>query len=194
MNYFTSDIHFNDQATIDSDLRPFKNTKQFDKFIIKTWNKQTTKNDTIYVIGDFIDCDGEQSEGWKKAIHYVKKIKAKIILILGNNEERVIKYFFDNNFDEFKKYCLSLGFQDVVKNMITKIKDKSFYLVHKPFDYNKDYLNLFGHVHASGGIYKPFGLNVGCDLYHFKLLSENDVMHLLAKKEKFWDKSKHLNM
>ena len=78
--------------------------------------------------------------------------------------------------------------------MILKIKNKEFYLIHKPYDYNKNYLNLFGHIHASGGIYKPFGLNVGCDLYHFKLLSEDDIFHFLAKKEKYWDKCKHLNM
>ena len=51
--------------------------------------------------------------------------------------------------------------------MVFKIKDKEFYFVHKPYDYKKEYINLFGHVHSSGGIYKPFGLNVGCDLYHF---------------------------
>jgi len=194
MLFFTSDVHFNDQSTIDSDLRPFKSTKQFDKFIIKTWNKQTTKNDTIYCIGDFVDCDNAQSDGWKIAIKYVKKLKAKVVLILGNNEERIIKYFFNNNFDEFKEYCLKLGFKDVEKNMIVKIRDKEFYCVHKPYDYNKAYLNLFGHVHASGGIYKPFGLNVGCDLYHFKLLSEDDIFHLLKKKEIYWDNCKHLNM
>ena len=56
-----------------------------------------------------------------------------------------------------------------------------FFLTHKPSDYNSDYTNLFGHVHAAGGIYYPFGLNVGCDLHHFRLLSEHDIFHLLKK-------------
>ena len=124
----------------------------------------------------------------------VKKIKANVVLIIGNNEERVIKYFFDGEFDLFKEFCLQLGFKEVYKNLTLNLRGKDFYLTHKPLDYNPKYINLFGHTHASGGIYKPFGLNVGCDLFHFNLLSENDLFYLLAKKEKFWDKDKHLNM
>ena len=38
-------------------------------------------------------------------------------MILGNNEERIVKYFFDNNFEAFKKYAIETGFKDVVKNL-----------------------------------------------------------------------------
>ena len=194
MNFFTSDIHFCDIRTLKSDLRPFKTIKQFDNHIIKTWNKQAKKSDTIYIVGDLFDCDGENHTIWKKSSLLIKKIKANIILIMGNNEERIVKYFFNNNLKLFKEYCLNLGIKEVHKNLTIKLRDKEFYLTHKPFDYNPDYINLFGHTHAAGGIYKPFGLNVGCDLHHFNLLSENDIFHFLAKKEKYWDKDKHLNM
>ena len=70
MIYFTSDIHFDDLDTLVSDNRPFKNTKQFDKYIIKTFNKQAKKEDTIYVIGDFMDCNEEGHDSWKKSILY----------------------------------------------------------------------------------------------------------------------------
>ena len=194
MNFFTSDLHLSDVYTLQSDLRPFKNTKQFDKFILKNINKQAKADDTIYVVGDFIDCDGDGHEEWKKSIQLVKKIKANVVLILGNNEDRVIKYYFNNNFEEFKSFCLSIGFKDVVKTLILTMRDKDFYLVHKPFEYNPNYINIFGHTHAAGGIYKPFGINVGCDLHHFRLVNENDLFHFLAKKAKYWDKDKHLNM
>ncbi len=194
MNLFTSDTHFSDEATLKSDLRPFKDVKQFDKKVIKIWNKQAKKTDTIFVVGDFIDCDGEGFDGWKKSILFVKKIKAKVVLILGNNEQRVIKYFFNNNFDEFKNYCLNLGFDGVYKNLDMTMRGKEFYLTHKPMDYKFGANNLFGHTHAAGGIYKPFGINVGCDLHHFRLLSEDDIFHFLNKKEKYWDNDKHLNM
>lgn len=194
MIFFTSDIHFSDETTLKSDLRPFKNTKHFDKHIIKTWNKQAKKTDTIYVVGDLLDCDGENHDVWKKSSLLIKKVKANIILIMGNNEDRIVKYFFNNNFDLFKEYCLNLGIKEVYKNLTVKIKDNEFYLTHKPLDYNPDFINLFGHTHAAGGIYKPFGLNVSCDLHHYRLLSEDDIFHLLAKKEKFWNKDKHLNM
>ena len=45
MNYFTSDTHLGSIHAIIRENRPFKNSKSFDKYIIKLWNKQTTKQD-----------------------------------------------------------------------------------------------------------------------------------------------------
>lgn len=194
MNFFSSDVHFSDDQTLKVDMRPFKNVKKFDNHIIKTWNKQAKAGDTIYVVGDLIDCDGSGYDGWKNSIKYVKRLKADVILILGNNEQRVIKNYFENSFEKFRDFCLQIGFKDVHKNLTLKIKGIDFYLTHKPFDYNPNMLNLFGHTHRSGGIYKPFGFNVGCDLNHFRLYSEDDIMHFIDMKERFWNKDKHLNM
>lgn len=193
MYYFSSDTHFGDEQTLKVDCRPFKTVKQFDKFVIKTWNKQAKKGDTIFVVGDFVDCDGPNSEGWRESIKYVKKIKAQVVLILGNNEERIIKFFFDDNFEAFKKFAIETGFKDVVKNLEIEFKGKKFYLVHKPVDHKEGVINLFGHIHRSTGIYREFGFNVGCDLNHFRLYSEDDIFHLMDMKEKFWDKDKNIN-
>ena len=192
MFYFTSDSHFYDQRNLITNNRPFKSIKSFDNYVIKLWNKQTTKNDTIYFLGDFVSCNGD--DGWKKSILYVKRLKAKVVLIIGNNEERIIKYFFDGDFDKFKNYCLNLGFVGVHKNLVINFDNTDFYLVHKPIHYNKNYINLFGHMHRSGGLYKPFGLNIGCDLNHFRLYSQKDIFFMLEMKQKFWDKDKNLNM
>ena len=54
-------------------------------------------------------------------------------------------------------------------------------------------LNLFGHMHRSCGLYKPFGFNVGCDFSHFRLLDENDIKKFLKMKEMFWEKDSVLN-
>jgi len=194
MYFFSSDTHFSDESTLKVDMRPFKSTKKFDKFVIKTWNKQTTENDTIFVIGDFIDCDGEGFDGWKQSILYVNQLKANVVLIIGNNEERVIKYYFGNNFEKFREYCLNVGFKEVYKNLTISMRGVEFYLTHKPADTKQDMLNLFGHTHRSGGLYRPFGFNVGCDINHFRLYSEADIFHLIDLKKKFWDKDKHLNM
>lgn len=68
-------------------------------------------------------------------------------MILGNNEERIVKYFFDNNFEAFKKYAIETGFKDVVKNLEIEFRGQKFYLVHKPRECKEGILNLFGHVH-----------------------------------------------
>lgn len=64
--------------------------------------------------------------------------------------------------------------------------------MHKPKNHKEGVLNLFGYTHRSTGIYKPFGLNVGCDLNHFRLLSEKDVMHYIYMNNKYWDDSSNV--
>lgn len=60
LKFFTSDIHLGNATTVLADGRPFKNDKEFEKFLIKTWNKQAKKGDTIYVIGDLFDCHSKE--------------------------------------------------------------------------------------------------------------------------------------
>ena len=194
MRYFSSDLHFDGADDFWINNRPFKNMKTFEKYIIKTWNKQTQKDDIIYIIGDFVDCDGPDNISWKHTLNIVRKFKAKVVLIIGNNEERVIKYFFDNNYDRFREYCLTAGFYDVIKKAILDINGHEFYLVHKPKQCKKDRLNLFGHTHRAGGLYRSFGFNVGCDLNFYRLYSEDDITNLLYLKEKHWDKDDNLKL
>ncbi len=194
MRYFTSDTHFSDDYTLTVDMRPFKNTKQYDNYIIKTWNNQTTKNDLIYVVGDFLDCDGKGYDSWHQSIMYVKKLKAQVILILGNNEERIIRHYFNNSFKDFREYCLSIGFKDVCKNATIEINNQQFYLTHKPINCKRNMLNLYGHIHRAGGIYSPLGFNINCDMNHYRLYSEDDILHLLNLKNKYWDIDKNLHI
>ncbi len=194
MDFFTSDLHFNSLRTIKSDGRPFKNEKQMDKYIIRQFNKQAGKNDTIYVIGDFLNCSNENDISWQKSIFYAKKIKAEIVLILGNNEERIIKYYFGGSFNKFRDYCLFIGFKDVLKNHTIKIVGEEFFLTHKPKDCKLDKLNLFGHMHAAGGIYKSFGFSVCCDLSFFRLLTSSDIQRYLKKKNKYWAIDENLKL
>ena len=182
MQYFSSDIHFDDEDTLKNDNRPFKSPKEFDKFLIKLWNKQTKKGDVIYFIGDFVDCDGEGYDSWKKTILYVNKLKVDVILIMGNNEDRVVKYYFDNNFEKFRKYCIEVGFKEVYKELDLEFIGHKFHLTHKAINYIEGKINLFGHSHRALGIYSPFGFNIGCDLNHFRLYSESDIEFLLKQK------------
>ena len=194
MQYFSSDIHFDDTETLKNDNRPFKSPKEFDKFLIKLWNKQAKRGDVIYVVGDFIDCDGEGFDSWKKTLLYVNKLKADVVLIMGNNEDRVVKYYFDNDFEAFRKYCIDIGFKEVYKNLDININGKEFHLTHKLINTKEGKINLFGHSHRSLGLYTPVGFNIGCDLNHFRLYSEEDIEKLISMKEKYWDKDKNLNM
>ena len=192
MLYFTSDLHFGSDNTIKFDNRPFKHSKQFINKTIKTWNKTITKEDTLYVIGDFIDYHEDTKDRWKESLNLIKKVRTNVILIIGNNEKRVIKLYFDDNFEKFKEYCISIGFKNVFESANITIGNIPFHVVHKPKDRKEDTLNLFGHSHRAMGLYKPYGFNIGCDLNNYQPFSESDIKKLLYKKEVYWDNDENL--
>lgn len=194
MKFFTSDLHLNSDQILKTDNRPFKSPKHFCKFLISLWNKQTKFGDIVYVIGDFFDCHEETCDNWQKCFCFLKKLKAKAVLITGNNEQRIIKNYFNNNFEDFKIYCIKNGFLDVKQNFKVLIENKEFYLTHKPKDCDKTTSNLFGHSHRAMGLYKSFGFNIGCDLNHFRLYSEEDIKRLLYMKNTYWDKDENLKL
>ncbi len=194
MFYFTSDTHFGSFETIITDNRPFSSNKQFERFIIKTWNKQIKPYDTIYILGDYVDCHSTTDETWRQKLNLVKKLKANIVLIMGNNENRIKKYFFKDDFNAFREYCIHLGFKDIKISDTISIAEHKFYLTHKPKEHHPEILTLFGHSHRAMGVYKSFGFNICCDLNHFQLYSENDILSLLEMKSKYWDKDENLKL
>ena len=193
MKFFTSDIHFSDESTMRSDNRPFKNVNNFDKFIIKDFNKVAKSTDTIYVVGDLLDCDGPDTDEWIKGLNLVKKINANIVLIMGNNEQRIVKYFFNNNFGEFVKYCKQFGIKEVHKTLDVEFGGKKFHLVHQIKDGDKRKINLFGHTHLCSGLYHPYGLCVSTDLNHFRLFTEEVILGYLKRKVNYWEPDENTN-
>ncbi len=185
--YFTSDTHFCNDYMMIRENRPFKNGEEFLKYTIDLWNKQTTENDIIFHLGDFINYNNTFKNDWENGLNQVSKINAKVILIIGNNEERCIKECFNNDFELFRDYLLNKGFLDVRKDYEFEIDDIKFYLNHYPSKHKDGYYNLFGHVHRATGLYKPFGLNVGCDLNHFSLFSLSEIIRIKNEAALFWE-------
>ncbi len=194
MLFFTSDTHLGGYDIIGQEFRPVKSPKEFAKKLKKIWNSQAKKGDTIYVIGDFIDCHERENVACLKEFDFVKGVKADVVLILGNNEERIINWFFGGDFAAFEKFCLSKGIKKVLKNTSITVLERDFYLTHKALDKKDGVLNLFGHSHRAMGIFRSFGFNVGCDLNHFRLYSENDIAAFLDMRENYWLKDENLKL
>lgn len=182
MRFFTADSHFtltDYSGTVIRDFRPFKTCSKMNKAIIKCWNKQTKKGDVIYHLGDFSNYNKTDKESYKKTLKLVKKLKAKVILILGNNEEYTVKHEFNGDFEAYKEYLLSLGFAGVVEGgMYIEIEGKLFYLNHYPKNHALDAFNLFGHIHGTGFV-KKYGFNVGIDNHYLRLFSEDEIMRMV---------------
>lgn len=195
--WFTSDTHFMGPKCLLRENRPFKSIYAFDCYVLKLWDSQVSEDDIIYHMGDFVEYSsvGNNIQSWREGIAYVQNIKCNVVLIIGNNEEGIIQDFFDGDFESFRSYCIHQGFNDVCKNKYLEIDDANcFYLVHKPSEHKDGVINLFGHVHRITGLYKPFGLNVNCDLNHFYLYDLMEIERLLKNKKEYWDNDKDINI
>jgi len=184
MRFFTSDTHFtlcDEKDTLKRDFRPFKTVRQMNETILKIWNKQAGKDDVIYHLGDFSNFNKFDQESYKTTLGFVKKLKAKVILIIGNNEEYIIHYVYNDDYESFKKFLLDMGFYDVVRDgMFIDIGESKFYLTHKPENHKDGVINLFGHIHGTVFV-KKYGFNVGVDNHYFRLFDENDILELVSR-------------
>lgn len=191
MNYFTADTHFslNDYSgTVGRDFRPYKTCKQMNRALLKNINKVVKKGDVLYHLGDFINYNRKDATNYDILFRLVKKIRASVVLVLGNNDKRALENEFGGDFEKFKAYLLSLGFKNVIKDgTYVSIGNTQFYLTHEPKDHIGD-KNLFGHIHSLVMV-KKYGYNVGVDVNHFFPFSENDILMLEERRAKYYDEN-----
>lgn len=180
--WFTSDPHFSCPNTLRREHRPFKNVEDYDSYVVDLWNSQVKRKDIIYVIGDFVSCD----DSWRDGLNVVKRIKARVVLVVGNNEHKVVKTMFDGNYTQFNNYCRRVGFVDVRYYAYVRVDKYEVYLTHEPRNHNLAHITLFGHVHKGVGVYKPCGFNMFLDLNYFRLYSADDVLDLIDTRNKYW--------
>lgn len=187
MYFFTSDTHFGSNPSLEREIRPFKTHQEYKEYQIKVWNSQAGANDIIFHLGDFLNYNKSEKTGWEEVLEIPKEVVAPIVLIIGNNEERVVQECFGGDFAAFRNFCLERGFKDVKHGIYLTFGGEKFFLNHFPSLHKDDAINLFGHVHRITGLYKPYGFNVSADLSHFFLLSEDYIFHLIDEREKYWD-------
>ena len=80
--YFISDTHFNHDNIIKYCARPFIDSKEMNKEIIRYWNKTVNSHDTVYFLGDL-------SIG--KFNH--SKLNGNIVFIKGNHDKTGINHY-----------------------------------------------------------------------------------------------------
>ena len=181
--FFTADTHFgfvDYEGIVRRDFRPFKTTNDMNKFIIKLWNTQAGKDDIIYHVGDFVNYNCKDKDSYEICFDFVKKLKAKVVLILGNNEKRLLKQKFDDDFEKFREYLLNKGFYDVVKDGLElDACGTKLYLTHMPVDHKDGFINLFGHIHGCCFV-KQYGFNVGVDNHYLSMFTEDEISRLIG--------------
>lgn len=94
--WYTADSHFGADSNdiIERENRPFKDISEYTKEQVRIWNEQAAPDDVIYAIGDFCNYNSFEKD-YMSGLAVSSQINAKIILVIGTQEERIIRDRFD---------------------------------------------------------------------------------------------------
>ena len=175
--FYISDLHFGHQNVIKFDNRPYANTDEMDRDMIRKWNERVGKDDDVYVVGDFAFRSG-YGPAW-----YLQQLSGHKHLIVGNHDGKMLK---NKN---------AMKYWETVDNL-TSIQDgdKSIILCHFPIlEWNQMrhwHLLVYGHIHANTEDdtykimkqYRPYAYNAAACIngYQPVLLDE-----LIANNQRF---------
>ena len=85
MNLYIADTHFGHKNVIFFDHRPFPDTESMDEAMIYLWNWRVQNDDDVWIIGDF------WYKGNKGPVNYLRRLKGKKHLIIGNHDVKLLK-------------------------------------------------------------------------------------------------------
>lgn len=180
MIYYTSDLHLGHKNITKYENRPFKSVEEMDAALIKNWNNTVTKDDDIYVLGDFC------FKGATKTIKYLERLHGRIHLLRGNHD-----YFMSQQYYKDWLYQMQLALE--VKHR-TPIFHESYYkhikdneheviLCHYPIlhweNMERGSIHLYGHVHTyrDCSAMAPNSYNVGVDVNNYKPVTLEQLLN-----------------
>lgn len=96
--FFTADQHFGHKNIIKYCNRPFSSVEEMNKVMVDRWNEVVGKDDTIYVLGDFI---------WNRKLckEIPPLLNGKIHFIPGNHDYKSYPDFNDNKIFPSSQIC-----------------------------------------------------------------------------------------
>lgn len=78
--YFTSDTHFGHKNIIQYCDRPFANTHEMERVLVRNWNDKVLPTDTVYHLGDFAFAKRSEVE------RLLAELNGTKVLIKGNHD------------------------------------------------------------------------------------------------------------
>jgi len=132
--FVIADTHFGHENIIKYESRPFKSADEMDAELIKLWNSTVSKDDLVYVLGDFT-----LSRKMNVIKNLVNALNGRKILIMGNHDTRKPKDYIECGFE--------------VATRKPMMVEPGVILMHEPFVDSSliasNYIYFFGHVHAN---------------------------------------------
>jgi len=104
-----------------------------DKTIINNWNNRIRDNDDVYILGDF-------SYKSEDPISYLKQLKGRKHLIIGNHDVQLLKN------PVYKKYLVEIVDMKMVNDNGTQIVCCHYPMIEWN-GYYRNVLHFYGHVH-----------------------------------------------
>ena len=139
MDMFIADTHFGHAQILNECRQMFSSIEEMNEAIINNINKKMTRNDRLYILGDFA------YRSKTPPIEFLKAIKPKKVLILGNHDSWVKKLT-----DEEKKKYIVGGIHNELR---IKQNGIELYLCHYPrlawdrSHYFGTTYSICGHIH-----------------------------------------------
>lgn len=171
--FLTSDLHIGHDKEFIWKARGFKSIEEMNEAIVRRWNEVVTQEDTVYVLGDVVMGNSEES------IQYLDKLNGYIIIIRGNHDSSHRKALYKEH-----------GY-DVVNAMYLNYHKYRFFLCHFPTDTSNDdsdkflkarLLSLCGHTHNIQK-WEPNGsYNVGLDAHNCYPISIDEIIEDFKEK------------
>lgn len=185
MIYYTADLHLGHANVIRHCDRPFTSADEMDATLIQNWNAKVHKNDTVYIVGDFL------FRAKKPAEDYLAELKGKKHLIIGNHD----KYWM-------KKVDLAKWFESVSPMLFVSDSGHSATLCHYPMmswpGMSRNGHMIYGHIHNNvGADYWPLiaardlMLNAGVDINGFSPVT---LEEMIQNNRVFKEKSNQTTM
>lgn len=170
--FFSSDYHFFHNNIIKYQNRPYNNIEEMNETLIDNHNKQVSKKDTTYMVGD-IAIGGTPFD-----IHRIlSRMNGRKILIIGNHDIPFIKdEYFIKSFAEMH-HLLSI-----------KLNKQYIQLCHFPLEVwdRAHYGSWMLHGHCHGNLpdnINKLKIDVGVDCRNYTPISFEDVTQIMSNKE-----------
>jgi calcineurin-like phosphoesterase family protein len=152
MIWFTSDQHFGHENILKLCNRPFLTIAEMDNALIAIWNNVVSKNDTIYILGDF---------SWRNGQKYAIKLNGNKIFLMGDHDKQIT------------------GERLSILKINNIWFTLCHWPLHS---WNKQYygsIHLHGHIHNNPIEPKPNRINVGVDVWDFAPVSIDTILDSL---------------
>lgn len=176
MNYYIADCHFGDGRVIEFSHRPFSSVEEMDSYMLDRWNRTVNDSDDVYIVGDLI----HRAEDPEK---YLKKLKGRLHLIIGNHDSWIIKR------PELEKY-----FVEINNYLVVKDRGHRIVLFHYPLlewdGYYYGTWHIFGHIHNHPSLTSERikvldkALNCGADILGFQPVNFDDLVTINKRDDK----------